>query len=262
VNKIFSNPPQMPHQIIEEIPVKAGPKPQLETHTTQDMSEEPSDDQGYLKAKRRFPRLSVNTYCMNSCFFADSRIQESLPSKDKVREYLDKYNWSLYECVYKGIQKADRKQKLHELIEKGPADEGAIRFVVHYLGNYLLSISSAAARQAFPFTDLYEEAIRPLLEKYPELVRRATIQIATTLIDNISNELEDKDHMLLLSNFNSLECPKVRGLIDNPELSRLLPADQLEVARKTLEEATELYNSDPDLYDYLTAAYDTLNMLD
>jgi hypothetical protein len=134
---------------------------------------------------------------------------------------------------------------------------GAICIVAHYLGDYLLSISSATARQAFSSTDLYEEAIRPLLVKHPELVREATIQIATILVDDMGNELKDKDDALMLPTFYSLRC-----LLNDAKLSRFLPADQLEAARKTLEEAIKLYEGDPDLYDYLNAAYDKLVMRD
>jgi hypothetical protein len=209
-----------------------------------------------LRAKKRFPKLSVSTY-RDSGFLFDRRVRRSLPTRHAVRKYLDDDSRLLYESMYEGIQKADCKQRLHELIEKGPVDEGAKGLAVYYLGDYLLSISSAAAaRQAFSSADLYEEAVRPLLEKHPEFVREAVIHLATILVDNLSNELKDKDILWQLSSFCSTECPKLRCLIDDPELSRFLPADQLEVATETLEEATKLYNDDPDLCDYLTATYD------
>jgi hypothetical protein len=253
----------MPSQVIEGTAAKTGKKPWPETHTKQGMSDDPRDTQGYLKAKERFPKLSFDTYCKKSCFFDDEYIQASLPNQDVVREYLDNYNWSVYKGTYEELQNADRKRRLHELIERGPVDAGAKGLVVWYIGGYLLLTSSAAAvRQAFLPNHLYEEAIRPLLEKYPELVRSATIRLATTFVEDISSGLRDKDGPLLLSNFCSLECPKFRYLIDDPELSRFLPADQLEVVKKTLEEATELYNDDPDLCDYLAAAYDRLVMQD
>jgi hypothetical protein len=130
----------MPHQIPVEIATKSDPKPWLETHTEQDMSEEPSDDQEYLKAKRRFPKLSFDTYYKNSCLFDDERIQASLPSKDAVRKYLDTDHLSLYTSMYKESQKAPIKQRLHELIEKGPIDERAKDTIICYLDCHLVSI--------------------------------------------------------------------------------------------------------------------------
>jgi hypothetical protein len=94
-------------------------------------------------------------------------------------------------------------------------------------------------------------------------MREATIQIATALIYQVGNELqEDKDDMLPLSGMYSVDCPQLCCLINDPELSQFLPADQFEVATKALAKATKLYNDDPDLYDYLDAAYDVLDTLD
>jgi hypothetical protein len=253
----------MPHQILEEIPVKAGPKPWLEPHIQQGMSEDANNEQKYLRAKERLSKLSFDTYYRHRSLFDDEDIQATLPSRNVVRKYLDNDNLLVYESLYKWSQEAPFKQRLYELIERGPVDEGAEYIVARYLGCYLASISSDAARQVFSSSNLYEEAIRPLLARYPEIVREATIQLAAVLIEQISNELqEDKDDMLLLSSMYSDDCPRLRCLIADPKLSQLLPADQIEAVEKTLEEAAKLYNDDPDLYDYLDAAYDVLGMLD
>jgi hypothetical protein len=214
------------------------------------------DEQGYLEAKKRFPKLSFDVYHKNNYLIDDDYIQELLPSRKAVSHYLGLYKWSLYEGIYEEIQDAYRGQKLHELIEKGFVDEGAKDLVVHYLGYYLLSISSVAAGEALESTELYEEAISPLLTKYPELVREAAIKLATTLIDDISNKLKDMYGTSMISEIYALECPKLRSLIDDPKFNRFLPAAQLEVAAKTLEEAAALYSNDPDTYDYLIVAYD------
>jgi hypothetical protein len=252
----------MPHQIPEKIATKAGPKPWLEPHIKQDMSEDASEEQQYLKARNRFPKLSFDSYYNNSCFFDDKDIQAALPSREAVRKHLDNHIRLLCESSYQGSQNAPLKQGLHDLIEKGHVGEGAKGIVVSYLRYYLISISSDVARQLFSSSNLYEEAIRPLLEKYPEIVREAAIQLAAVLIKPICNELKDKDDALMLSTSIAIYCPQLRYLIDDPEISQFLSADQLEVATKTLEQAAKLYNDDPDLYDYLEAAHDVLNMKD
>jgi hypothetical protein len=225
------------------------------------MSEESRDREGYLKAKKRFPKLSFSAYYKNISLFDDERITRSLLDRDAVKKYLDDSKLAVYKSICKESQRAHSKQSLHELFERGPVDESAKHLVIYYVGNYLLSISSDAARQAFSSVNLYEEAVKPLLAKYPELVQKAAIQLAAALVEKISDELKDKDEALLLSGFYSRECTKLRGLIENPEFSRFLPADQLEAARRTLEEATKVYNDDPDFYDYLKAAYARLDTL-
>jgi hypothetical protein len=250
----------MPHKIAEEIATKVGPKPSLEHHIQQGMSEDATEEQNYLRARNRFPKLSFDCYCKNSSLFGDKRIQAALPSRDAVRKRLDNNNRLLYKSLCEGSQEAPLKQRLHKLIEKGPVDEGAKHIVASYLDYYLVSISSNAARQVFSSINLYEEAIRPLLEKYPEIMREAAIQIAAVLINKIGIELKDKNDALRLSTIHSTRCPQLCCLINDPEIGQFLPADQLEAATKRLEEATKLYNDDPDLYDYLDAAYDRLNM--
>jgi hypothetical protein len=254
----------MPHQELpEEATVKAEQKHRLEMDTKPepDMLRESSGYQKYLEAKRRFPTLSFDLFCRTGCYFVDSRIQRALPDSGAVEKYLQDYIWSLYECVYEGVQQADRKQTLHEILEKGPVVERALPFVVHYLDNYLLSNSSAGAREIFSATNLYEEVIRPLIERQPELMRSATIRFATTLLEKLSDILED-DQPSRLSIFNAIECPQLCCLVDDPNLSQFLSADQLEAAKKTLEKATKRYNADPELHDYLSAAHETLEMLD
>jgi hypothetical protein len=252
----------MPHKIPEEITATSGTKPWLEPHTKQEMSEELNDEQKYSRAKERFPRLSFECYNKNSCLFDDENIQASLPSREAVRKYLDSDNLLLYASYNEGSQEAPLRQSLHELIEKGSADEEAKYTVDRYLDCHLASISSDAARQVFSSSNLYEDAIRPLLARYPEIVREATVQLAAVLIKKISNQLKDKDGALRLSTIYAIRCSQLRCLINDPELGQFLPADQLEVATKTLEEAAKLYNDDPDLYDYLEAAYDALDTLD
>jgi hypothetical protein len=252
----------MPHRIPEEVATKAGPKPWLEPHIRQGMSEGGSDEQNYLRARNRFPKLSLESYYKNNSLFDDERIQAALPSRDAVRKHLDNNNGLLYKSFCAGSQEAPLKQRLHKLIEKGPVDEEAKGIAVDHLRYYLVSISSSAARQVFSSSSLYEEAIKPLLEKYPEIVHGATIQVAATLIEHLSIELEDKDDALMLSTSHYIDCPQLHCLINDPELSQFLPADQLEVATKMLEETAKLYNDDPDMYDYLNAAYDVLNILD
>jgi hypothetical protein len=251
----------MPHQVLEEIPVKADPKAWVEVHAKQDM-EESRDYEGYLKAKERFPKLSFDTYDKHSYLFDDERIRAPLPNREAVRKYFDNHNWSVYKSICEGSQSAHRKQRLHELLEEGSVDESAKHLVIYYIGNYLLSVSSDAARQAFSSVNLYEEAVKPLLAKYPGLVQKAVVRLTAALVDEISDELKGlDDDPYLLSSFYSCECSKLRGLIENPEFSRFLPADQLEAARRTLEEATKVYNDDPDFYDYLKAAYARLDTL-
>jgi hypothetical protein len=248
----------MPHKIFEGIAVTSGSKPWLETHTKQGMSKELNDEQNYLRARKRFPNLSFNIYCKHRSLFEDEDIQAALPSRDAVKKYLDKERLSLCKSLFKGSQEVHLKQGLHELLEKGPVDEGDKDIVASHLDYYLVSISSDVARQVFSSSNLYGEAIKPLLARYPEIMRESAIQLTAALIEQIGKEL--KDDAVMLASSNSIDCPQLRCLIDDPELSRFLHADQLEVATKMLEEAAKLYNNDADLYDYLEAAYDRLNM--
>jgi hypothetical protein len=108
----------MPHQIAEGIAVISDIKSYPEPQAKRDMSEEPNDEQAYLRARSRFPKLSFSNYCRNRCLFTDINIQRALPNKDAVRKHLDNNSRLLYEGYYEMTQEAPIRQGLRELIEK------------------------------------------------------------------------------------------------------------------------------------------------